>query len=343
MIYTEYIKIASSVVHIVGNKASDEGLYLSDDLLTLDENTSQILLKYLLSPFKSDDYYHMWHESNLLLNEAYSFACKIFEDRYSFLEMSKAFARHLYAHSNHPKIKIGELCIVYLRNVIVDTTTCDALGIFKSENKDTFLQIKTERGRVTMQSETGINVNRLNKGCIIFNTQKENGFLVSVVDSTNRLNEAKYWTDDFLKVRPLANSYNQTEHLLTITREYISHLPDVGHKVQKANYVNRSVEAFSRTNVNLEEFSHEVFQDESKERDFAEYAQKRASEIGLSFNNEFEVSTQAVKRKNRASMTTIKLDTNFDIHIRGGEQYIEQGFDEQRGMKFYKLYYNEEN
>ena len=85
MIYTEYIKIASSVVHIVGNKASDEGLFLSDDLLTLDDNTSHILLKYLLSPFKSDDYYHLWHESNLLLNEAYSFACKIFEDRYSFL------------------------------------------------------------------------------------------------------------------------------------------------------------------------------------------------------------------------------------------------------------------
>lgn len=339
MIYTEYIKIASSVVHIVGNKTSDEGLFLSDNLLSLDENTNQILLKYLLSPFKSDDYYQMWHESDLSLNEVYTFACKIFEDRNTFLEMSKAFARHLYAHSNHPKIKNGELCIVYLKNVIVDTTTCDALGIFKSESKDTFLQIKTEKGRMTMQGETGINVNRLDKGCIIFNTQKENGFLVSVVDSTNRLNEAKYWTDEFLKVRPLSNSYNQTEQLLTITKEFISQMHNVDNKIQKVNYINRSVEAFLRSNVKLENYSHDVFQNESKERDFAEYAQKRASEIGIRFDNEFDVSSQAVKRKKMSSMTTIKLDTNFDINIHGGEQLIEQGFDEQKRMKYYKLYF----
>ena len=342
MIYTEYIKIASSVVHIIGNKTSDEGLFLSDNLLSLDENTNQILLKYLLSPFKSDDYYQMWHESDLSLNEVYTFACKIFEDRNTFLEMSKAFARHLYAHSNHPKIKRGELCIVYLKNVIVGTTTCDAVGIFKSENKDTFLQIKSEKGRVTMQSETGINVNRQDKGCIIFNTQKENGFIVSIVDTTNRQNEAKYWTDEFLKVRPLSNSYNQTEQLLTITKEFVSQMPDVDNKIQKVNYINRSVEAFSRSNVKLENYSHDVFQDELKERDFAEYTQKRASEIGITFDKEFEVSSQAVRKKKVGAMTTIRLDKNFDIHIHGGEQLIEQGFDNEKGMRYYKLYFIEE-
>lgn len=342
MIYTEYIKIASSVVHIVGNKSSDEGLFLSDNLLSLDENTNQILLKYLLSPFKSDNYYQMCHESDLSLNEVYMFASKIFEDRNTFLEMSRAFARHLYAHSNHPKIKGGELCIVYLKNVIVDTTTCDAVGIFKSENKDTFLQIKSEQGRMTMHSETGINVNRLDKGCIIFNTQKEIGFLVSVLDSTNRLNEAKYWTDDFLKVRPLSNSYNQTEQLLTITKEFISQMPNVDNKVQKVNYINRSVEAFSRSNVKLEDYSHDVFRDELKERDFVEYTQKRAFEIGITFDKEFMVSSQAVRKKNVEAMRIVKLDNNFYIHIHGGEQLIEQGFDKEKGMRYYKFFFLEE-
>ena len=35
-------------------------------------------------------------------------------------------------------------------------------------------------------------------------------------------------------------------------------------------------------------------------------------------------------------------DGNFDIKIHGGEQFIEQGYDEERGMKYYKLYYREE-
>ena len=41
-------------------------------------------------------------------------------------------------------------------------------------------------------------------------------------------------------------------------------------------------------------------------------------------------------------MTTIKLDNNFDIKIHGGEQLIEQGYDKEKGMKFYKLYFHEE-
>lgn len=339
MIYTEYIKIVSSVVHIVGNKALDEGLFLSDNLLSLDDNTNQILLKYLLSPFKNDNYYQMWHENDMSFNEVYTFVSKIFEDKNKFLEMSRALARHMYAHSNHPKIKSGELCIVYLKNVIIDTTTCDAVGIFKSENKDTFLQIKSEKGRMTMQGETGININRLDKGCIIFNTQKENGFIVSVVDSANRHNEAKYWNDEFLKVRPLSNSYNQTERLLTITKEFISQMSNVDSKVQKANYINRSMETLSKNNVNMEDYSHNVFQDELKENRFAEYAQKRASEFGLTFDKEFEVASQVLKKKHFGSITTIKLDSNFDICIHGGEQFIEHGFDKGKGMKFYKLYF----
>ena len=42
------------------------------------------------------------------------------------------------------------------------------------------------------------------------------------------------------------------------------------------------------------------------------------------------------------TMTTIKLDKNFDINIHGGEQYIVRGYDEDRGMYYYQLFFNEE-
>lgn len=41
-------------------------------------------------------------------------------------------------------------------------------------------------------------------------------------------------------------------------------------------------------------------------------------------------------------MTTIKLDKNFDINIHGGEQYIVRGYDEERGMYYYQLFFKEE-
>lgn len=96
------------------------------------------------------------------------------------------------------------------------------------------------------------------------------------------------------------------------------------------------------TKKKLEDYSHDVFQDELKERIFAEYTQNRASEIGITLENEFEVSSQAVRKKNVGAMTTIRLDKNFVIHIHGGEQLIEQGYDKDKGMRYYTLYFTEE-
>lgn len=342
MIYTEYIKIVNSVVHIVGNKSNDEGLFLSDNLLELDPVTSSILTKYLLSPFKNENYYRFWHETDLSLNEIYSFSQAIFSDSDSFHDNSAFIARHLYAKSTHPKIKSGELCVVHFRNVIIDTDTCDAIGIFKSESKDTFLKIRKDGGRTLMQSEEGINVNHLDKGCLIFNKKKDNGYVVMVVDNTNKQAEAKYWTDDFLKVKPINNGYNQTESLISITREFIATMPSLDGKVEKANMVNRSLEALKTEHLDFSTYSEQVFQNPEIQDKFKEYSNRRTEEIGVSFSDGIQPSTEAVRKKGIGSMTIIKLDKNFDVNIHGGEQFIERGYDEERGMKYYKLFFNEE-
>ncbi len=38
----------------------------------------------------------------------------------------------------------------------------------------------------------------------------------------------------------------------------------------------------------------------------------------------------------------MKLDKNFHVYVHGNPELIERGFDEQRQMKFYKLYYTNE-
>ena len=48
MIYTEYTKLEDCILHVVGNKGEDEGLYLSESSISLNEDTAQILQKYLL-------------------------------------------------------------------------------------------------------------------------------------------------------------------------------------------------------------------------------------------------------------------------------------------------------
>jgi len=45
-----------------------------------------------------------------------------------------------------------------------------------------------------IESEKGININKLDKGCLIFNTERESGYVVAIVDNTNKGTEAQYWT-----------------------------------------------------------------------------------------------------------------------------------------------------
>lgn len=342
MIYTEYIKIKSCIVHQVGNKSADDGLMLSDVAISLDENTSKILEKYILGQVTTDGYYQFWHESELGLNELYAYSKRCYEDNEEFVEVSKLIAKHLYSCSTHPKIKNGELCVVLFRNVIVDGVTCEAIGIFKSENKDTFLKMVSKGGRTEIFTETGININKLDKAAIIFNTQAENGYWVTVIDRTNKAMEAKYWTENFLKVRPCNNSYNQTGNLIAMTRSFVSHLPEDGNKSEKALMVQRSMEAVKASSVNMEDYALEVFKDEDVARQFSEYTRKKSEDEGFGFDDEIKISPLAVKKKQTTTLTTVKLDGNFDIRIHGGEQLIEQGYDEEKRMRYYKLYYREE-
>jgi hypothetical protein len=342
MIYTEYTKLTNCILHVVGNKGNDEGVFLSGQEIVLNDETTMTLQKYLLGQVTSDGYSGFWHESQLELNEVYSFVKRIFEENSAFEEMSANIAKHLYACSTHPKIKSGELCVVYFKNIIVDTVTCDAVGLFKSENKDTFLRVVMNEGQSSIMSETGININKLDKAAIIFNTEQETGYWVTVIDRTNKATEAKYWTEDFLKVKPRQNSYNQTENLIAMTREFVAHMPTSDFKSEKAYIINRSNEAVKQPVVNLAEYAEEVFQDKEVAKSFSDYTRERSAEKGCIIDDRIEVSSQAVKSKIRTNLSVLKLDGNFDINIHGGEDLIEKGYDEERGLKYYKLYFSKE-
>ena len=66
----------------------------------------------------------------------------------------------------------GEFYMVLFDNVVVDGEVCNALGIFKSENKDTFLKVYLKDQNFELGSQQGINIKKLDKGCIIFNTEE---------------------------------------------------------------------------------------------------------------------------------------------------------------------------
>lgn len=170
----------------------------------------------------------------------------------------------------------------------------------------------------------------------------KNGYVVAIVDNTNKGSEAKYWTDDFLHVRSRKDSFNQTQNMLSLCKSFVSQMPNVNGKIGKATFMNRSVKALKEESVNFDDFAEQVFETPKLVSDFKHYKEIYQKERDIEIDDTFETAPSAIKRRATGTMTTIKLDKNFDINIHGGEQYVVRGYDEVRGMYYYQLFFKEE-
>ena len=106
--------------------------------------------------------------------------------------------------------------------------------------------------------------------------------------------------------------------------------------------MNRSIEALKEESVNVNTFAEQVFETPELVSDFKQYKETFQKERDIEIDDTFETTSAAIKRRATGTMTTIKLDKNFDINVHGGEQYIERGYDEERGMYYYQLFFREE-
>lgn len=332
-------------VHRVGNKIADEAYLISKKSVKADDDLKTLLSHYFLSSFKSEEFYHFNHDIELQLNEVYSCVLKIFNDPHSLYDQSVNLAKHLYNQSVHPKIKGGEFYVVFFKKCIINGELLDTIGLFKSEKKDTFLEIEQITDGFEIESRKGININKLDKGCLIFNTGKENGYVISIVDNTNKGNEAQYWKDNFLSVQPIKNEFHQTNQFLGITKQFVTKHLTIDLDISKADqidYLNRSVDYFKTHEAfDKQEFESEVFTDSNIIESFRKFDQMYREDNEVELADNFEISAQAVKKQARVFKNILKLDKNFDIYIHGNRELIEQGIDD-KGRKYYKIYYENE-
>ena len=337
-------KIEKLIIHFVGNKNNEDGVRFSDNLSDF-KNTEEYILQLINNSFKSDELFQFYFIPNLGLNPIYQFVTGIFQDNNLFVEQSKNCTRLLYDSSAHPKIKGGEFYTVYFKDCIIGGKTVDAVGLFKSENKDTFLKVFPKGEGFEIESEKGININKLDKGCLIFNTEQDKGYIVAVVDNTNKGVEAQYWTDDFLHIRQRKDEYYNTQNIISLTKNFVKNELPQQFEVSgadQADLINKAGKFFKeKDNFNLAEFAHEVIGQPDIIEKFNQYKSTYSQDFDVDFADNFTISDSAVKKQSRSLKSIIKLDKNFDIHIHNNRQLIEQGRDEKG--KFYKIYYKEEN
>lgn len=347
------VTLENLIIHKVGNKLRDEGVFVSpSEYVMKDGNIEELLLKYFLSPFKDKALYKFSHESGIDFNEIYNSVSNIFSNRDSFYDESVNILNHLYQVSSHPQIRGGEFYMVHFADCIINDQRTDAVGIFKTEKKGTYLKITKYANEFMVGSEKCIDVKKLDKGCIIFNTNRPDGYRIAIVDTAKKGDEATYWKEDFLKLSNVQDSYFHTENCLNVCKDFIENIYGEVYQADRKDKVvlmNEAIEYFDKhVEFDLDSFVQDVVKDPELIEKFKEHKQNYDINQGINTVEQFSISTPAVKIIKRKLKNLIKLDTDFEIKVKKSSsddnnmQFIERGFDDGKGMNFYKVYFNAE-
>lgn len=336
--------ISKIIVHKVGNRINQESLILSQQPLDLAEEMTELLEDFFLKSFKSEEQYRFYSETYLVNNTVFGAVSEIFGNPTKFVEEAENIAQHLYDITENPRVQIGELFIVYFEGEEnADGHKIDSIGIFKTENKNPFLKIFPQGETFDIEKDYGIGLSKLDKGALIYNSSKESGYAVSVVDN-NKNGDADYWFENFLKVKQRDDEYFHTQETLSVYKEFITkQLPQEFEvsKADQADFLNKSINFFKeKESFDYEEFTQEVLEDKNVIESFSNFKSDYEQEMQVSISEDFAISEAAVKKQSRGFKSVIKLDKNFHIYVHGDRKMIETGQDEKG--KYYRLYFEEE-
>ena len=347
-----HIYINSTLTHLsahrIGNKTNGEHLIASKSSLNIDSDELRSnLLAYFLGSFTSDEYFNFTSTNDdFNLNPLFQLARDIFESTKHFHMKTVSVAKHLYEVSIHPNIKTGDLFVAFFSNVEIDAQRVNAIGVFKSESKSSFLKLAQKKdGNFEIACESGISLEKLDKGCLIYNLEAENGYRVSIIDKSSKATETQYWKELFLRVKPVNNGFQSTKAALEIAKHYVT--DQIGEefdlpRADQISYLNKSIDYFKKHDeFNQREFEKVVFEDPEVIRSYRKFDAGFRGQFSMEIDPTFDISSEAVKRQTRVFKSVLKLDRNFHIYIHGDRQLIERGT-EKDGRKYYKIYYKEE-
>jgi hypothetical protein len=345
MIYFADATIKRLIVHQVGSRHENENLALSERELNTDEELLTILKTYFLSNFKEPVFYqfNLDEGENIL----YNIANEVFESNDNFIGLSQKITNHLFEQSLYPRIKTGELYIAIIEKCIIEDEMTSALGIFKSETKENFLKVKKLAGTFDIKNEIGVNIDKLDKGCLIFNTEKEKGYKICMVDLSGKSKDASYWKEEFLRISQRNDDFYQTQNYMQMFKGFVNEVFNESNGVERADQIdilNRTAGYFENKDEFVSsEFENKIIENPDVINAFHEYKDRYTEDRDLEMKDQFGISETAFKKGKAQFKSVLKLDKNFHIYIHGDRSRIVKGFDPKTGLHFYQVFYEQEN
>jgi hypothetical protein len=332
----------------VGNPQREEPLQTSKEVFDIAEEDQAALTAIFLKPFKNLMAHRFTHHSSLEKHEMNSCAKALFGDPDDLLKHGCEIAKHLYSKSNHPNIKSGDLCIAHIKEIHIEGELVQGLCILKSESVTPFLTITTKDGDLRISTEQGIHPEKIDKGCLIIDYLGTKGYYVLTFDRSG--SDARFWTRDFLGVEAVPDSAFLTNAYAKMAVSFIAEQkPEEDTPPwETCNTARQALDYFDeRERFDLGDFEKEVLKEPDMVERFQQHRSRMEEEQGQPLETSFEISKKDVTKARKRINATLKLDTGVEIHVKStlsteNDPILERGYDDRKGMKFIKVYFNNE-
>lgn len=307
------------------------------DMGTLDQS---FLKDFFVKPFSREKVqYSFVHSIDLKYNIVYNTVLDIFQGG-DFVDKSISIFKYLDSVSTLPTIKDGDIFIVKIEDILYGDTYCEAVGIFKIETRNDFIETTVDSyGNMNVSVKSGYTAQKIDKAClIVFTEDMPVGFII------DKAKDSKFWRHDFLGMETKTTSYSQSKFLVGVMENFVKDKLSKEANVSKSdqvNLVNHYTELISKSEyLDIEDLEAKVFQDKKILNMFEDYRKiyEERENFNLEANMVVDKSALNVPRKLRK----IRLDDTVELCLMKTGNFIERGYDENRGRSYYKIFFSKE-
>ncbi|MBF0597287.1 nucleoid-associated protein [Faecalibacter rhinopitheci] len=332
----------------VGHKVREEANIIANETMPVDEKKEEDLVPFLLAPFKKNLETHRFHHytDKLEFNVLYNLAKSTFDEEIDFLDFSNEALQHLYEKSLHPQIKSGEVFMVMYENMQFEEIPCRGLAIYKLENKKKFLRFDESKG-IDYNIWKGYKLEGIDKACLILDVYREEGFRVFSIDDQHQ--ESEYWKKNFLEIDLIKNNSYHTKKYLELIEDFSNQiLLDKTDRKSQAEFISNSIQVLQNNEIITNDIiEEEIIKPFELIDEYKGYKKTYAEDNKIDFVENFEVSIPTLSKESKKIKSEIKLDTKINIKIDlsdpdAAEEHLERGFDDEKKMFYYKVYFNKE-
>lgn len=340
--YSESV-IQSLIIHRV--RTYGEGCELSEKALSYSRENllTPLLMQFFTNSFKPDIQYVFADGEDNLVGKLVN---HLFEDSSAIVEVSAELANELHNCSTHPKIKSGDFYCVIIDHLKLYGEPYRCVGLFKSESTETFLKVSVGGGMFNVNDECGVSLKKVDKGALVLrNAAGET--VVMAMDAVSKKDEAVFWKEEFLKLSPREDNFFFTHNYLDLCKHFVTDVYNSENRVPKTEQIdllNRSIDYFTKNKAfDVQDFESKVIENPEAITAFKEYRDFYENERNVPLQDVFNIEEQAVKKQKRYFKSVLKLDKNFHVYVHGNQNLIERGYDQQKGMHYYRLYFDYES